>query len=118
MRILLVTPLALAAALIVSCGGVGTGKVDGCQGALSGPYTGGEMGNVTSTLRPAGRLVATFVSSAGAFRAVTATVTDSGSLSSAGGDLVVSGMMDLEECTATGNWTRDALTGTFTLTKK
>jgi hypothetical protein len=121
MRVLLMMLLALSAALLVAaCGAPGDGTVDGCQGSYLGPYTGSESGNITSTLRPRGRLVSTFVSAVGAFQAVTATVTDGGSLMSMqpARTVNVQGTFDLMECTATGTWTRMASTGTFELRKE
>lgn len=104
--------------ILAACGSAGGGTVEGCLGGYSGPFSGSEQGNVTGTLRPRGIFLTTFVTSAGAFHTVTATVTDSGSLASSGSRMVVSGSFDLEACTGAGDWTRGSLAGMFSLTKK
>ncbi len=110
--------IGLCAPFVIACGVAGDGTVEGCMGSYSGPFSGGEEGIVSATYRQGGILKTTFVrTNPREIHAVTATVTDSGALSSSGGAFVMSGMFDLDECTATGTWNGASGTGMFSLSK-
>ncbi len=101
------------------CDTAGGDGVSSCAGSFTGTYTGSEEGLVSATLTPEGMLEATFVrSGTGPDRDLTGGMVDAmGMVTTSTGSYQATGSFNLDDCTATGNWTRDMDSGTWTLNK-
>jgi hypothetical protein len=79
---------------------------------------GSQTGIITSTLHSTGKYVATFFSTVAADQVSTAMVADTGSIDGATGSVVVTGTFNLDDCTASGDWSNATGAGTWSVEKR
>jgi hypothetical protein len=98
------------------CAVPGDGTVESCTGSFTGTFEGGESGPLSSSLFITGKLVSTFLVG-GMERKVTNMVSTAGAIEMSSGELMMTGTMNLEDCTASGEWSMGSAMGTWAFEK-